>query len=319
MGRKLTNPPAEASAKNRLRSMTGFAQTVDEEDGFTLRLSLRSVNHRHLDLHVHLPEPLLPLEVKVRRTIKERSPRGHLELRVTLDRENGMNVAVDEVLAEKYMEVFRRLGARLGLSAETDLATLSQLPGVMAVTASSSSSSSLFGDVSPQIEAAFWKTLEETLQSWDQMRAEEARLLQADLRLHVDRVAAFVERMEQMRTETVPRARQRLQERLKAILGESGLDPARMAQEAALLADRADISEEIARLKAHAAQFRKLLDGEADAGKKLDFLLQEINRELNTSLSKITALGENGLPMTQVGLELKAEVEQLREQVQNLQ
>ncbi len=318
MGGKLTNPPAEAPAETRLRSMTGFARTVAEEDGFTLRLSLRSVNHRHLDLHVHLPEPLLPLEVKVRRTIKERSPRGHLELRVTLDRENGMNVAVDELLAEKYMEVFRRLGKRLGLPAETDLATLSRLPGVMAVAASSSSSSPS-GDVSPQIEAAFWKTLEATLQSWDQMRAEEARLLQADLRSHVDRVAVFVERMEQMRTETVPRSRQRLQERLQAILGESGLDPARMAQEAALLADRADISEEIARLKAHTAQFRKLLDDEADAGKKLDFLLQEINRELNPSLSKITALGANGLPMTQLGLEIKAEVEQLREQVQNLQ
>lgn len=318
MGGKLTNPPAEAPAETRLRSMTGFARTVAEEDGFTLRLSLRSVNHRHLDLHVHLPEPLSPLEVKVRRTIKERSPRGHLELRVTLDRENGMNVAVDEALAEKYLEAFRRLGTRLGLSAETDLATLSRLPGVMAVAASSSPSSSS-GDVSPLIEAAFWKTLEATLQSWDQMRAEEARLLQADLRSHVDRVAVFVERMEQMRTETVPRARQRLQDRLQAILGESGLDPARMAQEAALLADRADISEEIARLKAHTAQFRKLLDDEADAGKKLDFLLQEMNRELNTSLSKITALGENGLPMTQVGLEIKAEVEQLREQVQNLQ
>ena len=318
MGGKRTNSPAESSAETRLRSMTGFARTVAEEDGFTLRLSLRSVNHRYLDLHVQLPEPLSPLEVKVRRTIKERSPRGHLELRVTLDRENGMNVAVDEVLAEKYLEAFRRLGTRLGLSAETDLATLSRLPGVMAVTASSSSSSPS-GDVSPQIEAAFWKTLEATLQSWDQMRAEEARLLQADLRSHVDRVAVFVERMEQMRTDTVPRARQRLQDRLQAILGESGLDPARMAQEAALLADRADISEEIARLKAHTAQFRKLLDDEADAGKKLDFLLQEMNRELNTSLSKSTALGENGLPMTQVGLEIKAEVEQLREQVQNLQ
>ena len=318
MGGKRTNPPAEAPAKTSLRSMTGFARTVAEEDGFTLRLSLRSVNHRHLDLHVHLPEPLLPLEVKVRRTIKERSPRGHLELRVTLDRENGMNVAVDEALAEKYLEAFRRLGTRLGLSAETDLATLSRLPGVMAVAASSSSSSSS-GDVSPQIEAAFWKTLEATLQSWDQMRAEEARLLHADLRSHVDRVAVFVEQMEQMRADTVPRARQRLQDRLQAILGESGLDPARMAQEAALLADRADISEEIARLKAHTAQFRKLLDDEADAGKKLDFLLQEMNRELNTSLSKITALGESGLPMTQVGLEMKAEVEQLREQVQNLQ
>ena len=318
MGRKRTNPPAKTPAETRLRSMTGFARTVAEEDGFTLRLSLRSVNHRHLDLHVHLPESLSPLEVKIRRAIKERSPRGHLELRVTLERENGMNVAVDEALAEKYLEVFRRLGARLGLPAETDLATLSRLPGVMAVTASSSSSS-LSRDVSPQIEAAFWKTLEETLQSWDQMRAEEARLLQADLRSHVDRVAVFVERMEQMRTETVSRSRQRFQDRLQAILGESGLDPARMAQEAALLADRSDISEEIARLKAHAAQFRKLLDDEADTGKKLDFLLQEMNRELNTSLSKTTALGESGLPMTQVGLEIKAEVEQLREQVQNLQ
>ena len=314
MGRKPPNPPAKAPTETLLRSMTGFARTVAEWDGFTVRVSLRSVNHRYLDLHVHLPEPLSPLETKVRRTIKERSPRGHLELRVTLERENGMDVAVNEALAEKYAEVFRRLGQRLGLPAETDLATLSRMPGVVRVAASSSSE-----DLPPQLEASFWKSLQDTLQRWDQTRAEEARFLEAELLSHVDRVAVFVERMEQMRTETVPRARQRLQERLQAVLGNAGLDTARMVQEAALLADRSDISEEIARLKAHASQFRKLLDGEADAGKKLDFLLQEMHRELNTSLSKITALGESGLPMTQVGLEIKAEVEQLREQVQNLQ
>ena len=316
MGQKLPNPPAKAPAETLLRSMTGFARTVAEGDGFTVQVSLHSVNHRYLDLRVHLPESLSPLEAKVRRTIKERSPRGHLELRVTLECDNGTDVAVNEALAEKYAAAFRRLGQRLGLPAETDMATLSRMPGVVGAGAASSSSSE---NLLPQLEVSFWKSLQDTLQRWDQMRAEEARFLEAELRLHVGRVAVFVERMEQMRTETVPRARQRLQERLQAVLGNTGLDSTRMIQEAALLAERSDICEEIARLKAHASQFGKLLDGEANAGKKLDFLLQEMNRELNTSLSKITALGESGLPMTQVGLEIKAEVEQLREQVQNLQ
>ena len=224
-----------------------------------------------------------------------------------------MSLAVDEALVERYVEVFRRLGAQHGLPGETDIATLCRLPGVVAMAASPSSR-----EVSPQLESTFLSTLRETLQSWDAMRAEEARHLGEDLRARVVRVCGSVERMEQLQKESVPRARERLQERLLAMLGEAGLDATRLAQEAAVLADRADISEEILRLKAHAAQFLALLDG-ADVGKKLDFLLQEMHRELNTSLSKTAALGVSGLPMTQAGLEIKAEIEKLREQVQNLQ
>jgi len=173
--------------------------------------------------------------------------------------------------------------------------------------------------VSPRLEAAFLKAVEDTLDHWDQMRAGEAAVLVEDLRARTLRITAFVERMEQLREETLPLARKKLQERLQSWLGQNMLDAGRLAQEAAMLAEHTDVSEEVLRLRAHFAQFLTMLDGNAEAGKKLDFLLQEIQRELNTLLAKTTGLGESGLRMTQTALEMKGEAEKLREQVQNVQ
>lgn len=293
--------------------MTGYAASAFELDGWSGSVSLRSVNHRFLDLHLHLPEPLLPLENKVRREIQQRNPRGHLELKARLDSKGETGVAIDEALLERYIEVFRRLGVHFGLPAVTDLATLCRLPGIVAAAGSAPPQ-----EVSAELEAAFLRAVREALDRWDQMRAEEARLLVEDLAQRIHRLREWGEGLEPLRQEMVPRAQRKVQERLEAMLGQGGLDPARLAQEAALLADRSDVSEEILRLKAHAVQFIGLLE-EENAGRKLDFLLQEMHREWNTLLSKTASLGEAGLPLTQRALEAKAEVEKLREQVQNLQ
>jgi len=304
--------------RSGLRSMTGYAVCVARDDGFTLRVSLRSVNHRFLDLRLHLPEALLPLEAKVRSEIQARNPRGHLELKVVLERQAGDRISVDEALLEQCIGMFRRLGAQYGLRAELDMVSLAQLPGVISL-----GGMSVEEEIAPPLEAAVLNALRQTLERWDAMRAEEARVLSEDLEQRLAWIGDAIAQLEHLRRQLLPQAQQRLRERLEALLGQPGLDPSRLLQEAALLADRTDTSEEILRLKAHVRQFTRLLaegppDGN-DAGRKLDFLLQEIHREINTLLSKTAGLGECGLAMTQLGLDVKAEVEKIREQTQNLQ
>ena len=300
---------------DRARSMTGYAETVTEQDGMVLTVSLRSVNHRFLDLHVYLPEPLQPLEPKVRRGIQEKNPRGRLDLKVTLDRATPANVSVDEAMLGRYIELFRRLGAQYGLSAETDMATICRLPGVINLTGLEAAG----GELLARLEAPVLAAVEQTFRRWDEMRAAEARFLLDDMGKRVGRIQESAERLEGLQAEIVLLAQKRLQERLQTLLGQAGLDPARLAQEAALLAERADASEEILRLKAHAVRLAIVLDQEADVGRKLDFLLQEMHREANTLLAKTAGLGEGSLPLTDSALEIKGEVEKLREQAQNLQ
>ncbi|MBI4464848.1 MAG: YicC family protein [Acidobacteria bacterium] len=304
----------EKKAGSGLRSMTGYAACVAQQDGVTIRASLRSVNHRFLDLRLHLPEMLLPLEGKLRSAIQARHPRGHLELKVVLEQPAGRRVAVDETLLEHCVELFRRLGDRYGLRSELDLVSLAQLPGVISLGGTSAGE-----EMTPPLEAAVLQAVEQTLERWDAMRGEEARWLAEDLEQRLGRVGEWTGQLEQLRQQLLPEAQQRLQQRLEGLLGQSGLDLSRLAQEAALLADRTDPTEEILRLKAHVQQSSRLLAEGTEAGRKLDFLLQEIHREINTLLSKTTGLGECGLPMTRLGLDVKAEVEKIREQTQNLQ
>ncbi|MBI2817590.1 MAG: YicC family protein [Acidobacteria bacterium] len=304
----------ENKTATRLRSMTGFAQTIVREDGFVLSLSLRSVNHKTLDLHVHIPEPLQAIEPAVRREISKLHPRGHLQFKATLERESGAAPSINEELIGEYIEVFRRIAAQHDLSLQTAMQALSQLPGVVTVTASAASAAP-----PPSLQAVFLNALERTLRDWDEMRAGEGAVLEQDLRDRALRIVDSVEHLERLRENTIPVAQKRFRERLDAWLGQETLDSARVAQEAAALAEHTDVSEEILRLRAHFAQFVTMLDGNGEAGKKLDFLLQEIQREINTLLAKTAGLGESGLPMTQAALDIKGEAEKLREQVQNVQ
>ncbi|MBI3894554.1 MAG: YicC family protein [Acidobacteria bacterium] len=305
----------ETQIGTRLRSMTGYAETAAGLEGISLAVSLRSVNHRFLDLRLHLPDPLSSLETKIRKEIQIRNPRGHLDLRVNLEWKAGTNVVVDEELIARYLRLFQKLEVQHGLSSATDVATLCRLPGVITLAGSSAGR-----EIPPQLENVFWKAFRETIERWDQMRAEEAQFLVEDMRERVSRIGQFQSQIAQWQGEMLPAAQKKLQERLQGLGAQPGIDSTRLAQETALLADRADTSEEILRLQSHLAQFRALLEGgENDAGRKLDFLLQEMHRELNTLLAKTASLGECSLPMTQTGLEIKAEIEKLREQVQNLQ
>jgi len=297
-----------------LRSMTGYAAASAQQNGFTLTVSLRSVNHRYFDLRTHFPEALLPLEREARSVIQARNPRGHLDLKVAIEFAGGGDVVVDEALAGKYIELFRRLGSQHGLAAPIDAATLAQLPGVVARKGISAGA-----ELSPEMDSAFRTALSEAVERWDAMRAEEAALLVQDMAARVGGVGEATRQVEQWLGSTLQEAQARLAERLQTLAAPAGLDPVRLAQEALLLAERTDPTEEIQRMKAHVKRFAALLEGEVDAGRKLDFLLQEMQREANTLLSKVAGLGPASLRVTDLGLHMKAEIEKLREQVQNLQ
>ena len=295
-------------------SMTGFAQAVRDDDGWTMTVSLRSVNHRFLDLRLHLPELFYPLENKIRKEMQASNPRGHVDLRVSLDSKAGSSVVVDEQLVEKYLHQFRALGEKHNLPFQTDVPALFRLPGVVSLSGNLQSR-----EIPPLLEALFWDACREALASWDAMRAGEANFLVDDMNNRLAAMLLEVRRIAQSQESMVASASRKLQERLQALAEQTPLDPARLAQEAAMLADRADTCEEVVRLESHIQQFQTLLATEASCGRKLDFLLQEMHRELNTLLSKTASLGEVSLPLTRAGIDIKANVEKLREQVQNLQ
>lgn len=301
--------------RSLIRSMTGYAETVAEHGGTVLKVSLRSVNHRFLDLHVHLPDGLQSLEGRIRREVQEKNPRGRLDLKIIIEGEAAAAPQVDEALLGQYVEMFQRLGRQYGLEEETDLATLLRLPGVLNVTGARAAGQ----DPAARLEALVLDALRQTLDRWDQMRAAEARFLVEDMEKRLGKIGEAAETLEARHAEVVLLAQKRLQDRLQALAGQAGLDPTRLAQEAAVLAERADSNEEILRLRAHTMRFAQTLDQEADVGRKLDFLLQEMHRELNTFLAKTAGLGEGSLSLTDTAIAIKGEVEKLREQVQNLQ
>ena len=297
--------------------MTGFAQTVAQQDGFSLTVTLRSVNHRSLDLHLSLAESLQQYEPLIRKEVGEMKPRGHLQMRATLETGAGAPVALNEALIGQYVDLFRKVGERYNLSLETAMATLPQLPGVIAVSTPAAQKSQ--PDMETAREAAFLSAVRRTLEEWDGMRAREGMALEDDLRSRTLRCSAIVEQVEQLRGQALPLAQKKWQERVQALVGGAPIDSGRLAQELAMLAERSDVTEELLRLKTHFGEFLGLLDGSTEVGKKLEFLLQEIQRETNTLLAKTAGLGENGLAMTQAALEIKAETEKLREQALNVQ
>jgi uncharacterized protein (TIGR00255 family) len=299
-----------------LRSMTGYAAASGRGGNTAVLVTVKSVNHRFLDLHLRLPPELDPLEAKVRQKVREMVGRGHIDLTVVLERDAGVEAHIDRALVSAYMEAYNRLRHDFGVTAEADLNSVLKVPGVLSFTPAN-----LAAAESEEIESLVLGTLADALRRMDEMRAQEARTIAGELRGRVESIARAVEEIEQLRGGAQNIYLQRLRERVGELLGES-ISPERLAQEAALLVDRSDVSEELLRMKSHVQQFQRLLTAEEEAreaGKRLDFLLQEMNRESNTVLSKTSGLAEAGIRIANLGLHIKAEIEKLREQVQNLQ
>lgn len=293
--------------------MTGYAQARAVENGWNLRVSIRSVNHRFLDLHVRVPEGFEPVEPAMRQLVRERVRRGHLDVALHYELQGASAVAVNEQVAGAYLQTLNSLRAKFSLTAEPDLAALLRLPGVIGPPAES------IDEEMAKLEGVVTRCLAEALDRLDAMREAEALHLREDMSRVLQAISGFSGEIAALAERARPLFVSRLESRIRELLGDAQLDPARLAQEAAMAVERSDIAEELARLGSHLRQFESLLASGADVGKKLDFLLQEMQRETNTLLSKTSGNEVEALEITRYGLEIKSEIEKLREQVQNIE
>jgi uncharacterized protein (TIGR00255 family) len=290
--------------------MTGYAQVRGQVNArLAFALSMKSVNHRFLDLHFRLPSDTDALEMKLRRLLKDKMARGHVEVTLSLDYTNTNAVALNRPLIASYMEAFRAASAEFGIKGDPDLNVMLRMPGAM------DSGSERFGET---LEDAVMASVEEALTGLNQMREEEGRGIERELRERMKHLRAAAGGVEGHRSAILRGYADRLQSRMREMLGPQ-FDKDRILQEAALLVDRSDIQEELVRLNTHVDHFVALLDQDGEVGKKMDFLLQEMNREANTLLSKTSGLAGEALKITEAGLIIKSEIEKSREQVQNLE
>jgi uncharacterized protein (TIGR00255 family) len=301
------------AASKALKSMTGYAQAQATGHGCTIRLSVRSVNHRFLDLHLRLPEGFEALEPRMRQAVRERIRRGHVDVTMRYEVSGPAAVGVNQEVAASYLQAANALREKFGIRTEPDLAAILRLPGVIGPP-----TASLENDLS-QLEELAGQCLAEALDRLDRMREQEAAALRDEMAGRLSNVANLAARVAVIAERARFAFARRLETRVKDLLGETALDPARIVQEAALAAERSDVSEELTRLASHVRQFESLLAAPSDVGKKLDFLLQEMQREANTLLSKTPGSEAEGLQMTELGLEIKSEIEKIREQVQNIE
>jgi uncharacterized protein (TIGR00255 family) len=305
-----TPAPGDRAA---LRSMTGYAQAHAVESGWSLRVSVRSVNHRFLDLHLRVPEGFEPLEPRIRQMVRARIHRGHLDVTLSHDLAGPAAVGVNEDIAGAYVQAVNALRKQFGIQAEPDLASILRLPGVIASPAAS------LDEQLERLEIVVSRCLSEALDKLNRMREAEANHLREEMAGRLRTIASDAAKVQAIAERARPAFARRLEQRLRELLGDAQLDPGRVAQEAAIAAERSDVSEELARLASHVQQFQSLLSGASDVGKKLDFLLQEMQREANTLLSKTPGNEAEGLEITRLALGIKSEIEKLREQVQNIE
>jgi uncharacterized protein (TIGR00255 family) len=290
--------------------MTGFALVKSQTgDGISFSLSLKSVNHRFLDPQLRLPLDMDEMELKIRRVLKERLARGHVEVVLNVERRPGEGFEFNRELVAGYIAAFRKAAEEFSTPGEPDLNAVFRLPGALGEAAA------LDGDFTSAVLAS----LEEAIDHLNVMREQEGRGIEAELRRRLEDFEKAVNEIFRHRADVSRACMEKVRGRMQELLENANADQDRILQEAAILAERSDVQEELVRLKTHIEHFRKLLDQGGEAGKKLDFLLQEMNREANTLLSKTSGLAGEALRITEIGLLMKSEIEKCREQVQNLE
>lgn len=297
-------------------SMTGFGRATRDAssvgiDGVAIEVEARSVNHRHLDLRVRVPKLMGDRESALKQRIQSRLARGKVDVTVSLVlARSASQVEIDETVAAQYVDAAQSLGGKHDLKGDLDAAQLLNLPGVTRIVETELDADRL----GPLLEEA----IDESIDALLAMRAAEGASLEAEFAGRLARVESLADAFEARSGEVLAVAKQRLQKRAEQIKRDVGLlDEARLHQEIVIAADRLDITEELVRLRSHVAQFREILAtggaGEP-VGRRLDFLLQELGREANTVGSKA-----NDAPLAQDVVELKTELERIREQVQNIE
>lgn len=296
-----------------IRSMTGYGRAEGRHKGTPIAVEVRSVNHRHSEVVAKVPRVLQAHEDRIRNLVQSHVARGRVDVAVNFngERDAGRGLVLDRALASRYLALLTELRRELGLKGKPDVALLAGFKEIFKPAEAAAED--------PGAVRATEKVLERALKALDRMRRHEGRTLERDLLARLQEIAGRL-RTIRLRLPAIVQERQaRLQERVNRLLegsggGKDGVDQVRIAQEVALLADRSDVSEELTRLDSHLDQFRTFLHKPEPVGRSLDFLLQEMNREVNTIGSKV---GDTSV--TQEIIALKAEFEKIREQVQNVE
>ena len=292
--------------------MTGFARVKKNIPAAEIVLSIKSVNHRGLDLHFHMPPALDALESELRNVIKKGIARGHLQLHLALARTARAGAAaLNHELLDSYLRAFREAAETYHLAGQPELNAALRIPGMLGSTSGE--------EVEEEVLQAILEAAAEGVAALNVSREREGAAMAQELRPRCRSICELVNRMEEIRAGAIPAFQKRVRDKLNDLLHAAGLDPQRLAQEAAILADRSDISEELVRLRTHTEQLEKMLAAGGEVGKRLDFLLQEMNRETNTVLSKTGGLGDLGLTITELALAAKSEIDKIREQALNLE
>lgn len=292
-----------------MKSMTGFGRGSATGEDFKVGVEIKTVNNRYLDIHLRFGQELSPLEMNIRKLISGRLSRGRVDLNINFERTGAANYEINRALIGGYIKALRDIQTEFQLTGDIDINTVTRLPGAMA-TARNGLDETTTAGIEQAVNAA--------LDDLEQMRASEGAALAEEMRVRLAKIESEVPIIENAAEGLVDAYRQRLQKRINELVNRGNptieLDAGRLAQEVAYLADRSDVTEELTRLRSHVEQFRVAIESAGEIGKRLDFLLQELNREANTVLSKSTEVS-----IKDAGLAIKAEVEKLREQVQNVE
>src|SRR6202171_3250118 len=292
-----------------MKSMTGYGRSSVLGDDFSVSVDLKTVNNRFLDVHVRVSTEINALEPVVKRQISTRLSRGRVDVAVTFERTTQVEYELNRPLIAGYINALRTIQKEFELSGEPDINIIARLPGALQPGRNG---------LNEQMVAGVERAITQALDELEKMREQEGAALRDEMRERLDKIEALIPTIEAAADSLIEFYRIRLQKKISELVSRSGqaieLDPGRLGPAVAYLADRSDVSEEMVRLRSHLAQFREALDSTGETGKMLDFLLQELNREANTTLSKSTDLS-----LKEAALAIKAEVEKLREQVQNVE
>ncbi|ADU27637.1 YicC/YloC family endoribonuclease [Ethanoligenens harbinense] len=291
-----------------IRSMTGYGRVQQTVRGYRILLEIKAVNHRFFEFSARVPRLYGYLEEKLRTYVQRFLTRGKVEAVLTVEPENGAQTSVmlNTRLAASYINALRELQARFNLQDDLSVSTVARYADLFSV------------EKAPENEEDVWEAVREAadtaLEGLVRMREAEGARLQADITARAERIRSLVEQVEQRSPQTVAEYRARLSTHMRDVLADAKLDENRILLEAAIYADKVSVAEETVRLKSHLAQFAAMLEGGEPVGRKLDFLMQEMNREANTIGSKAS-----DVETARVVVEIKAELEKIREQIQNIE
>ncbi|HEY3104823.1 MAG TPA: YicC/YloC family endoribonuclease [Pyrinomonadaceae bacterium] len=293
-----------------MKSMTGFGRGSASGEGFVVGVEIKTVNNRYLDVHLRAPQELTSMEMDIRKRVNARLSRGRVDLNISFDRTGeAATYEINQAVVAAYVDALREIQRQFNLTGDIDVSAIARLPGAL---------SSPRNELTEAMVAGVESAIDKALDHLEQMRQIEGASLANEMRIRLQKIHQTIPRIEASATGLTEAYQQRLQKRITELASRGGqsieLDPGRLSQEIAYLADRSDITEELARLRSHVEQFRETIESEEEVGKRLDFLLQELNREANTVLSKSTDIS-----IKEAALAIKAEVEKLREQVQNVE